>query len=51
MHLLEENGVVGMIDGKKCVLMSTAAPAAEEDGKEYGDDHVSNQSERDKWQI
>ncbi len=53
MHLLEENGVVGMIDGKKRVLMSAAAVPAEddEDVKKYGDDHLAEQQDRDKWQM
>jgi S-DNA-T family DNA segregation ATPase FtsK/SpoIIIE len=55
MRLLEENGVVGMVDGKKTVLMSkedgVSSGSAEEDKKEYGDDHLSDQSERDKWQL
>lgn len=51
MHLLEENGVVGMIDGKKRVLMSKATEHESEDEKKYGDDHLSDQSERDKWQL
>jgi S-DNA-T family DNA segregation ATPase FtsK/SpoIIIE len=59
MHLLEENGVVGMVDGKKCVLMSAAsvpgsalaAAGDADEKKEYGDDHVSDQQERDKWQM
>lgn len=55
MHLLEENGVVGMTDGKKRVLMSQAAESAngdEENGeKKYGDDHVAEQADRDKWQL
>src|SRR3989344_338698 len=53
MHLFEENGVVGMVDGKKKVLLSKAdndvAPDAEE--KKYGDDAATLQSERDKWQL
>ncbi len=53
MHLLEENGVVGMVGGKKKVLLSTAdnADATDDDTKRYGDDHVSDQGERDKWQL
>lgn len=53
MHLLEENGVVGMVDGKKKVLLgktdNTASDAPDE--KKYGDDHMSDQGERDKWQL
>lgn len=52
MSLLEENGVVGMVDGKKKILFGTAEsvtnPASEE--TKYSDDGVS-QSERDKWQL
>ncbi len=56
MHLLEENGVVGMIDGKKRVLMSAQETALvqeteEENGGKYGDNHVAEQAERDKWQL
>lgn len=51
MHLLEQNGVVGMVDGKKKVLMSQAAPTEAEEEKPYGDEHVAEQSERDKWQL
>ncbi|MDO8565914.1 MAG: DNA translocase FtsK 4TM domain-containing protein [Candidatus Moranbacteria bacterium] len=53
MHLFEENGVVGMVDGKKKVLLSKVenAEGAEEEKKKYGDDAVSDQSERDKWQL
>jgi S-DNA-T family DNA segregation ATPase FtsK/SpoIIIE len=53
MHLFEENGVVGMVDGKKKVLLSTAENASNdtEEEKKYGDDHLSDQSERDKWQL
>jgi S-DNA-T family DNA segregation ATPase FtsK/SpoIIIE len=53
MHLFEENGVVGMVDGKKKVLLSRVEnPAgAEEEKKKYGDDTVADQSERDKWQL
>lgn len=52
MSLLEENGVVGMVDGKKKILFGTAEsvtnPASEE--TKYSDDGVF-QSERDKWQL
>jgi DNA segregation ATPase FtsK/SpoIIIE, S-DNA-T family len=53
MHLLEENGVVGLVDGKKKVLLSQTenANSADEDIKKYGDDHLSDQQERDKWQL
>jgi len=53
MHLLEENGVIGMVDGKKKVLLSSAE-AGETVGdapKEYGDDPLSDQAARDKWQA
>ncbi len=53
MHLLEENGVVGMVDGKKKVLLSKAEGEASSDDEEksYGDEHLSLQSDRDKWQA
>lgn len=52
MHLLEENGVVGMVDGKKRVLMAkTDAGAVPDEEKQYGDDPLSDQAERDKWQA
>lgn len=53
MHLLEENGVVGIVDGKKTVLLSKAENSAEgeEAPKQYGDDPLADQSERDKWQA
>jgi S-DNA-T family DNA segregation ATPase FtsK/SpoIIIE len=52
MHLLEENGVVGMVDGKKKVLMSkTENITPDEEEKKYGDDHMADQGERDKWQL
>ncbi len=52
MHLLEENGVVGMVDGKKRVLMAkTDASVVEDEEKKYGDDALSDQTERDKWQM
>ena len=54
MHLLEENGVVGMIGGKKTVLMNEGKviPASAEDEKEqYGDNPLADQSDRDKWQL
>ena len=55
MHLMEENGVVGMVDGKKQVLMAKgetaeATPHVEEE-KKYEDQHLSDQKERDKWQL
>lgn len=53
MHLFEENGVVGMVDGKKKVLLSQAEDTEEipSDEKKYGDDALSDQNERDKWQL
>jgi len=53
MHLFEENGVVGVVDGKKKVLLSKAenVAGAEEEQKKYGDDTAADQSERDKWQL
>ncbi|MFZ2299845.1 MAG: DNA translocase FtsK 4TM domain-containing protein [Candidatus Moraniibacteriota bacterium] len=53
MHLLEENGVVGMVDGKKKVLLGkTDNIASDTDNeKKYGDDHMSDQGARDKWQL
>ncbi|OGI24607.1 MAG: hypothetical protein A3E38_02610 [Candidatus Moranbacteria bacterium RIFCSPHIGHO2_12_FULL_54_9] len=53
MHLFEENGVVGMVDGKKKVLLSKADNdvAADAEEKKYGDDALADQGERDKWQL
>ena len=54
MHLLEENGVIGMVDGKKKVLLSASPESSvvkEEGEKQYGDDPLSDQAERDKWQA
>lgn len=54
MHLLEENGVVGMVEGKKTVLMNEGktVPASAEDEKEqYGDNPLADQGDRDKWQM
>lgn len=50
MVLLEKNGVVGMVDGKKQVLIGPSGPQMEEQ-KRYDDGHVSEQQERDKWQL
>ena len=52
MHLLEENGVIGIVDGKKKVLLSNAPESTEagEEEKQYGDDPLADQVERDKWQ-
>ncbi len=53
MHLLEENGVVGMSGGKKVVLIGKSAGTgeADEEEKKYDDDHITEQGERDKWQL
>lgn len=54
MHLLEENGVIGMVDGKKKVLLSNAEAGtgdSEDDTKESSDDPLAAQAERDKWQV
>jgi S-DNA-T family DNA segregation ATPase FtsK/SpoIIIE len=53
MHLLEENGVVGLVDGKKKVLLGSAenVDLVNEEEKKYDDDHVFEQKERDKWQL
>lgn len=52
MHLLEENGVIGMVDGKKKVLLSQANDTKnEEEDKGLEDDPLAQQSERDKWQL
>ena len=51
MNLLEENGIVGMIDGKKKVLVGKTVDSEDEDEPEYGDDHLREQSEREKWQA
>ncbi len=53
MHLLEENGVIGVVDGKKKVLLSNAANTTleTEEPRQYGDDPLQDQSERDKWQA
>lgn len=53
MNLLEENGVVGMIDGKKKVLVGKASQSQEDDEDEESDEdrHQRAQAERDKWQV
>lgn len=53
MHLLEENGVVGMVNGKKVVLIGKASGNEEttENEKKYNDNHITEQQERDKWQL
>ncbi len=52
MHLLEQNGVVGMVDGKKKVLVGKASMhAPDEEEQKYGDDHLREEREREKWQL
>lgn len=53
MHVLEENGVVGMVDGKKQVLIGRdmVAPSDQNEAPEYGDDPLRDQAEREKWQM
>ncbi len=54
MRLLEENGVVGIVDGKKTVLMGKediTIGSAEDAQTQYGDDPISDQNNRDKWQL
>jgi S-DNA-T family DNA segregation ATPase FtsK/SpoIIIE len=51
MNLLEENGIVGMIDGKKKVLVGKTVDTEDEEDTKYGDEHLRDQSERDKWQA
>lgn len=54
MHLLEENGVIGMVDGKKKVLLSHDSSETEvssDEEKQLGDDPLADQSARDKWQA
>lgn len=53
MHVLEENGVVGMVDGKKQVLIGRDMVAATDpnEAPQYGDDPLRDQAERDKWQA
>ena len=53
MHILEEEGVVGTVDGKKQVLIGrdmVADPGMTE-VPQYGDDALRDQAERDKWQV
>jgi S-DNA-T family DNA segregation ATPase FtsK/SpoIIIE len=53
MHILEEEGVVGMVDGKKQILIGrdmVAAPDATET-PQYGDDVLRDQAAREKWQA
>ena len=53
MHVLEEQGVVGMVDGKKQVLIGRdmVTPAERPAAPEYGDDALRDQAERDTWQA
>lgn len=54
MRLLEDNGVVGMVDGKKTVLIGKGditSASAEDEERQYGDDPIAEQSERNKWQL
>lgn len=54
MRLLEDNGVVGMVEGKKTVLIGKGdivSASAEDDQKQYGDDPLRDQGDRDKWQL
>lgn len=54
MHLLEKNGIVSMVGGKKKVMVGKAAgetPAEEGEEEKYQDDHLKEQAERDKWQM
>lgn len=54
MHLLEENGVIGMVDGKKKVLLSSepgSTSVSEGEAAQPGDDILADQAERDKWQA
>lgn len=53
MHLLEENGVIGVVDGKKKVLLSNVTGSTDERGEEKpaSDDPLALQAERDKWQM
>lgn len=47
MQLLEKNGVVGSeVNKRREVLMKTL-----EEGKQYGDDPIADQAERDTWQM
>jgi S-DNA-T family DNA segregation ATPase FtsK/SpoIIIE len=53
MHILEQEGVVGMMDGKKQILIGrdmVSAPGPSE-SPQYGDDTLRDQAERDKWQA
>lgn len=53
MHILEEEGVVGMVDGKKQILIGRdmVATPGSTDVPEYGDDVLHDQAARDKWQA
>lgn len=53
MNLLEENGIVGVVDGKKKVLVGKAGALEVTDQNEtkYEDAHITEQADRDKWQM
>lgn len=53
MHVLEESNVVGMVDGKRQVLIGRdmIEPSLAPEEPAYGDDALRDQSERDKWQV
>ena len=53
MHILEEEGVVGTVDGKKQILIGRdmVASLGATDAPQYGDDALRDQAERDKWQA
>lgn len=51
MHLLEENGVIGMVDGKKKVLLSQTPVTTDDEERMPQDDPLALQAERDKWQV
>ncbi len=53
MHLLEESGVIGMVDGKKKVLIAKTPEntTVTEEAPQYGDDPTADQATRDKWQA
>lgn len=55
--LLEKNGIIGMVAGKKVVLVgkgpvhAEGLPANEEESEEEPGDDLTLQQERDKWQV
>ncbi|MEK7494490.1 MAG: DNA translocase FtsK 4TM domain-containing protein [Patescibacteria group bacterium] len=54
MHLLEQNGIVGLVDGKKKVLVGKADESSVESLEaepKAEEDPVREQMERDKWQL